>query len=143
MYGATIGKLGITKIRTTTNQACCVMSEPIDTNIRFMYYWFLGNRKEIINLSQGGGQPNISQSIVKRLLFYKPSLGDQEKIADFLDRKNIEIDNLIQDKENLIELLKEQRQAIITESVTKGLDKNVSMKDSGVEWIETDRKSVV
>ena len=137
MYGATIGKLGITKIRTTTNQACCVMSEPIDTNIRFMYYWFLGNRKEIINLSQGGGQPNISQSIVKSLLFYKPSLGDQEKIADFLDRKNIEIDNLIQDKENLIELLKEQRQAIITESVTKGLDKNVSMKYSGVEWIET------
>ena len=135
MYGATIGKLGVTNIETTTNQACCVMSEPKDCDIKYMFYWFLGNRREIINLSQGGGQPNISQDIVKSLSFYKPTFQEQEKIVEFLDKKTSEIDKLIEEKEKLIELLKEKREAIITEAVTKGLDKNVKMKDSGVEWI--------
>jgi type I restriction enzyme S subunit len=56
-------------------------------------------------------------------------------VALYLDQKTSEIDNLIADKEKLIQLLQEKRQAIISEAVTKGLDKNVPMKDSGVEWI--------
>lgn len=136
MYGATIGKLGLTKIRTTTNQACCVMAYPINSDVRYMFYWFLGNRKEIINLSQGGGQPNISQDIIRSLRVYCPPIDEQIQIADFLDQKTAEIDSLIADKEKLIALLEEQRQAIITEAVTKGLNPDVKMKDSGVEWID-------
>ena len=68
------------------------------------------------------------------LLPYIPYV-EQKVIANFLDRKTAEIDSLIADKERLIELLQEQRQAIITQAVTKGLDPNVPMKDSGVEWI--------
>ncbi|NYV66362.1 restriction endonuclease subunit S [Bacillus sp. Gen3] len=135
MYGATIGKLGITKFETTTNQACCVMAQPINTNSKFIFYWLMGNRKEIINLSQGGGQPNINQNIIKNLKLYLPNHDEQQAIANFLDDKTSEIDSLIADKEKLIELLEEKRQAIITEAVTKGLNPNVKMKDSGVEWI--------
>ncbi|SOC08265.1 type I restriction enzyme S subunit [Ureibacillus xyleni] len=135
MYGATIGKLGITKFETTTNQACCVMAQPINTNSKFIFYWLMGNRKEIINLSQGGGQPNINQNIIKNLKLYLPNHDEQQAIAKYLDQKTSEIDSLIADKEKLIELLEEKRQAIITEAVTKGLNSNVKMKDSGVEWI--------
>jgi type I restriction enzyme S subunit len=135
MYGATIGKLGITNIETATNQACCVLTKPRDANIKYMFYWFLANRNEIVNLSQGGGQPNISQNLIKDLKIYKPSIKEQTQIADFLDQKTSEIDALVADKEKLIILLEEKRQAIITEAVTKGLDPNVKMKDSGVEWI--------
>ncbi|MBS4221870.1 restriction endonuclease subunit S [Lederbergia citrea] len=135
MYGATIGKLGITKISTSTNQACCVMAGPIDVFTKFIFYWFLGNRNEIINLSQGGGQPNINQDIIRNLRFYVPHIEEQKKITFFLDQKTSEIDSLIADKEKLIELLEEKRQAIITEAVTKGLNPDVKMKDSGVEWI--------
>jgi len=63
------------------------------------------------------------------------TIDEQHTIAAFLDHKTSEIDALITDKEKLIELLKEQRQAIITEAVTKGLNPDVKMKDSGVEWI--------
>jgi type I restriction enzyme S subunit len=62
-------------------------------------------------------------------------LDEQKSIADYLDQKTAEIDGLIADKEKLIELLQEKRQAIITEAVTKGLNPNVRMKDSGIEWI--------
>ena len=68
------------------------------------------------------------------LLPYIPYV-EQKVIANFLDQKTAEIDSLINDRERLIELLQEQRQAIITQVVTKGLDSNVPMKDSEVEWI--------
>ena len=60
---------------------------------------------------------------------------DQIRIAAFLDRETAEIDALIAKKERLIELLQEKRTALITQAVTKGLDPNVPMKDSGVEWL--------
>lgn len=64
-----------------------------------------------------------------------PPLSEQQKIADFLDEKVKEIDNAIEKTKETIELYKKYKQAIITEAVTKGLDPNVEMKDSGVEWI--------
>ena len=64
-----------------------------------------------------------------------PPVNDQDKIVDFLDRKTGQIDELIRIKERQVELLQEQRTALINQVVTKGLDPNVEMKPSGVEWI--------
>lgn len=64
-----------------------------------------------------------------------PPLTEQKKIADFLDIKVTEIDKIISDTKASIENYKEYKQSVITEAVTKGLDKNVPMKDSGIEWI--------
>ena len=64
-----------------------------------------------------------------------PSLEEQEAIASFLDRETGKIDDLIAKQERLIELLEEKRQAVISHAVTKGLDPNVPLKDSGVEWL--------
>lgn len=72
---------------------------------------------------------------LKNVYFALPSLPEQQKIGDSLDAKTVAIDTLIADKQKLIDLLKEKRQAIISEAVTKGLDKNAKMKDSGIEWI--------
>lgn len=91
--------------------------------------------KEQFNiLNRGGVQNFVSLSVLNNLYITNP-ISDIKNIVDFLDKKTTELDSLMQDKEKLIELLKEQRQAIITEAVTKGLDKNVKMKDSGIEWI--------
>ncbi|GAA3721369.1 restriction endonuclease subunit S [Salinicoccus jeotgali] len=135
LYGATIGKLAITQFDVTTNQACCVLNQPRNINIDFVFYWFLANREGIIQRSVGGGQKNISQGIIRSLRIDVPSLTVQNRIINFLDQKTSEIDTLISDKEKLIALLEEKRQAIITETVTKGLNPDVKMKDSGVEWI--------
>ena len=64
-----------------------------------------------------------------------PPIQEQSAIAAFLDRETSKIDSLVAEQEKLIELLKEKRQAVISHAVTKGLDPNVPMKDSGVEWL--------
>ena len=64
-----------------------------------------------------------------------PTLNEQKNILDFLDHETTKIDHLIKKQQQLIELLKEKRQAVISHAVTKGLDPNVPMKDSGVEWL--------
>jgi type I restriction enzyme S subunit len=64
-----------------------------------------------------------------------PDQPEQAKIAATLDRETARIDALIEKKTRFIELLKEKRQALITHAVTKGLDRNAKMKDSGIEWI--------
>ncbi|MGJ8110870.1 restriction endonuclease subunit S, partial [Klebsiella pneumoniae] len=64
-----------------------------------------------------------------------PDQPEQAKILTSLDRETARIDALIEKKTRFIELLKEKRQALITHAVTKGLDRNAKMKDSGIEWI--------
>jgi type I restriction enzyme S subunit len=64
-----------------------------------------------------------------------PMLNEQERIHQFLGKETKRIDTLIEEQQRLIELLKEKRQAVISQAVTKGLDSSVPMKDSGVEWL--------
>jgi len=72
---------------------------------------------------------------MKKISIPSPSLDEQHKIADFLDQKCSEIDALTADIQTQIETLEEYKKSVITEAVTKGLDPNVEMQDSGVEWI--------
>lgn len=72
---------------------------------------------------------------MKRISIIAPPLSEQQKIADYLDRKCSEIDKMIALEEKVIEELKAYKQSVITEAVTKGLNPDVPMKDSGIEWI--------
>lgn len=135
MYGATIGRLGILGLDSTVNQACCVFSEPTVFDTRFVYYWLWMRRPVLISLSTGGGQPNLSQDDLKKLWIPIPSIGEQRAIVRFLDHKTAQIDALIAKKQALLEKLAEQRTALISQAVTKGLDPSVPMKDSGVDWL--------
>lgn len=135
MYGATIGKLGIITFPTTTNQACCVMSCSKSLYNKYLFYVLYSARDYILTLSYGAGQPNISQETMKSFKLCCPDVLEQQKIADYLDKKCGEIDRVIETEKSVIEKLKEYKQSIITEAVTKGLDKSVPLKDSGIEWI--------
>ncbi len=135
MYGATIGKLGILEVEAATNQACCVFKKSNKIVTEYFFYVLLGFRSDIISLSYGGGQPNISQDLIKSLRLPIAPLPEQTAIANFLDDKTAKIDRAIAQKEKLIALLKERKQIIIQNAVTKGLNPNVKLKDSGVEWI--------
>ena len=83
----------------------------------------------------GMGIPHVSGDILKMLPMLVPSPQEQTQIATYLDFKTGLIDSIISQKEDLIKKLKEQRQAIINEAVTKGLNKDVKLKDSGIEWL--------
>ena len=80
-------------------------------------------------------QKNIGMGDIPKILVVLPQKEEQTKIASFLDDKTAQIDEVISQKQKLIELLKEQKQIVINDAVTKGLDKDVEFVDSGVEWI--------
>jgi type I restriction enzyme S subunit len=82
-----------------------------------------------------GGQKRVPDDFVRDFAAAFPPLQEQHVIAAFLDRETAKIDALVDEQKRLIELLKEKRQAVISQAVTKGLDPNVPMKDSGVEWL--------
>ncbi|GAB6048714.1 restriction endonuclease subunit S [Methyloparacoccus murrellii] len=82
-----------------------------------------------------GGQKRVPDDFVRDFSVGFPPIGEQQAIADFLDRETAKIDALVAEQENLIALLKEKRQAVISHAVTKGLDPTVPMKDSGIEWL--------
>ncbi len=79
--------------------------------------------------------PSMTKGNLSSHVVSKPPLVEQVQIAAFLDRETAKIDALVAEQERLIELLKEKRQAVISHAVTKGLDPNAPMKDSGVEWL--------
>jgi len=83
----------------------------------------------------GGLRQSMKFEEMRRLQMLCPSLEEQKQIADFLDHETAKIDALIEKQQRLIELLKEKRQAVISHAVTKGLNPNAPMKDSGVEWL--------
>ena len=135
MYGATIGKLAMLRFPATVNQACCVFAGQSEIVSKFMFFWFLGLRQQILSLATGGGQPNISQDILRTLRVACPNPPEQTQIAAFLDRETAKIDELVREQRRLMELLKEKRQAVISHAVTKGLNPHAPMKPSGIEWL--------
>ena len=92
-------------------------------------------RIELHVVATGSTYEAVAVDDVSNLICVVPPLSEQTQIANFLDRKTGQIDELIRIKERRIELLHEQRTALINQAVTKGLDPNVEMKPSGVEWI--------
>lgn len=82
-----------------------------------------------------GTQQNIGMGTLENLAVCFPSFEEQQKIANFLDHETAKIDTLIEKQQQLIKLLKEKRQAVISHAVTKGLNPNAPMRDSGVEWL--------
>ena len=105
----------------------------------FLHLFQLGYRNKILfAFGQGAAQMGrwrLQSETFNTLKMPFPSIEEQEKIVAFLDTETTRIDNLIAKQEKLIELLEEQRKSIISHAVTKGLNPNAPMKDSGVEWL--------
>ncbi|EOB6031023.1 restriction endonuclease subunit S [Campylobacter upsaliensis] len=117
MYGATIGKVSILGIDACTNQACCVLCESKYLNTRFVFYYFIAKRQDLISMAYGGGQPNISQDIIKNFKIPLPPLQEQKQIANFLDEKCEKINSVIEKTKKQIELIKEYKNTLINEAV--------------------------
>lgn len=122
MYGATIGRLGIFGVDATVNQACCVYSQPTVFDTRFVYYWLWMRRPVLISLSNGGGQPNLSQDDLKKLWIPIPDISEQKNIVQYLDKKVPQVDARITKVQAIIDKLNEYRAALITNAVTGKID---------------------
>lgn len=115
-----------------------VIHSPHPETTRFLSYVIRSHRFMIEGagmMTGTAGQKRLSDDYVKNFEMFLPPLQDQEKIARFLDRKTAAIDTLVAKKKRLIQLLEEKRTALINQAVTKGLNPNAPMKDSGIPWI--------
>ena len=127
--------VGLSKYDGMITGAYTVMAVE-NININYLYYFYLNldSSKRFKPLYKG-----LRNTIPKDSFFsfktFIPPKHEQTKIASFLDEKTSQIDKVISQKEKLIKLLKEQKQITINEAVTKGLDKDIEFKESGVEWI--------
>lgn len=119
-----------------TSEALVLRPEEI-TNPDFLKYFLLTpSFIDVVDGSTYGAKmPRASWDFIGELPVLLPGLEEQQKIAAFLDYKTQQIDQLIEKKKSLIEKLEEKRIAVITQTVTKGLDKNVKLKPSGVDWL--------
>ncbi len=117
-----------------TNEAIATFLPSDKYDLRYLYYaaplFIIKNANENIY-----GAKLLNQELIRNALILNPPYNEQVSVADYLDAKCAEIDALIAAKEKTNALLKERRQSIIYEAVTKGLNPDAPMKDSGVEWI--------
>ena len=115
-----------------------VLSPTPDVDGRFLYYITASHqfrRSGKADMTGAAGQKRVPEEFVLNYRIGLPPLPEQRAIADFLGRETAKIDELLSEKKRLIELLAEKRRALITHAVTRGLDPDVSMHDSGVEWL--------
>jgi type I restriction enzyme S subunit len=134
IYGS-IGKVNRLKIESTIHQGILGLFPNSKIENRYLEY-YLKYIQDFVNiLSSSNTQENLNLDKVKNIGIVIPPLQEQHQIVQFLDENTGLIDKLISTKERKITLLIEQRTSLINEVVTKGLNPNVKMKDSGVEWI--------
>ena len=107
------------------------------SDINHGFYWnsCVCLEPEMRKHANGMGIPHVNGNELKNALILLPSKEEQEKITNFLDHETAKIDSLIEKQQQLIKLLKEKRQAVVSHAVTNGLNPNVPMRDSGVEWL--------
>ena len=104
---------------------------------QYYYYYFLSpSTSEMLkNIGSDSVQLKFNKTQLRQIRVLRPRSDEQIKIAEFLDKKMKSLSNIIEQTKSTIEDYKLLKQSIITEAVTKGLDKNVEMKDSGIEWV--------
>lgn len=129
-------RVGLSPYTGLVSPAYIVLSNNFSDN-RFFYHWFMSMYyNEVFNHLGGEGvRSALNAKDVLSLPVPDIQLDEQRRIADYLDRKCSQIDDIIARQQAVIEKLKAYKLSVITEAVTKGLNPNVSMKDSGVEWI--------
>lgn len=137
LTGATIGKIGQvpeTNEKILLNQRVGKLSSKSSN-----YYKYILNsdliKKQINLIAEGSAQENISNDDIGNFVIFDIDDISKNQITNYLDNKISKIDKIIEKNRLLIDLLKEKRTALINHVVTKGLNPNVTMKDSGIEWI--------
>lgn len=133
--GNSIGHIKVVTSPSTSTQTT-IYSKKISQNIEtnFVKYFLQGLREHLFQFDRTA-IPQITVNQVKNNPLVIPPPEEQIAIAHYLDRKTAEIDELIADKKRLLELYEEEKTAIINQAVTKGINPDAPMKDSGIEWL--------
>ena len=131
---APIGKINCTTAPLCTNQGCKSLVHTGGVS-RYFYYLLMCGQEELIMRGRGTTFIELGTADLGNLEVSIPPLPEQQAIVAFLDDRCGQIDGIVTDLERQVEILRQYKKALITETVTKGLDKTAMMKDSGIDWI--------
>ena len=132
---APVGAMNMADRHYGIGRGLCAIRPTAGLGRLFSFYEVMTMRPLLDAVATGSTYDAVTASDVGDLPMLLPGRDEQRAIAAFLERETVKIDALVAKKERLIELLQEKRTALITRAVTQGLDPNVPMKDSGVEWL--------
>ena len=123
LYGATIGKLSFLGIDAATNQAVCGLFKNEKVSLKYLYYYLLYQRPNLVKLGVGGAQPNISQTILKKLSIpYPLAFADQELIVARIEELFSQLDSGVETLKKIKQQLAVYRQAVLKEAFKKYYD---------------------
>ena len=130
LYGATIGKLAFLGIPAATNQAVCAIFQNDTVSLKYLYYYLLLKRPDLVKQGIGGAQPNISQAILKKLMIaYPVSASEQERIVARIEELFSQLDAGVETLKKTKAQLAVYRQAVITDAYNMGSDAPVVRLD--------------
>jgi type I restriction enzyme S subunit len=132
---APIGQLALLGLDACSNQGCFLLSAREGIEPRFFYYVLANSVPLLQALGRGSTFMELSTDDLKALRVPVLAYDEQVRIANYLDASVAKVDELLQSKRALLEILAEKRKAIIATAVTRGLDPKVKLRDSGVPWL--------
>ena len=132
---APVGELNLADCDYGIGRGLCAIRAHTRLDRGFAWWVLHHARTDLAYEATGSTYEAVAAENVANLFIPLPPLPRQRAIANFLDRETAKIDELISEKERLLELLAEKRRAVVTRAVTRGLDPDVPMRDSGVEWL--------
>ena len=132
---ASVGKLGLIKENAYSNQQITALMPNNMVHEEYLLYFIQSISHKIIADASSSVVPIVNTTYLKDIVCLMPSKKEQKLISTFLNNKIEKIDNILKDLNDQIVLLNDYKKALITETVTKGLNSNAKMKDSGIDWI--------
>ena len=133
---APIGTVAITADKLCINQGCLGLVEKSGRVLNKFYFYVISIYSDVFSIYGSGTTfKEISANVFANIKLPTPPIQEQQRIADFLDAKCAEIDALTADIQTQIDTLEQYKRSIITETVTKGLNPDAEMKDSGIQWV--------
>jgi type I restriction enzyme S subunit len=133
--GKTKGMVAQIGIATTCNQSMAAICPTPPTEARYLYWLLVSQYEHIRNMAGGEARDGLNLEILGSIPCLKVLPAEQQAIAFFLDQETSRLDTLVAKKQKLIERLKEKRTALISRTVTRGLNPNAKLKPSGIAWL--------
>lgn len=132
LTGATCANIGYLTFPSTANQSVVAIENDSSLYPKFLFYYLLSQREQILIEKTGGAQSGINEGDVKNIFICFPPITEQTAIASYLDEKTAQIDALITNKQKLIEYLKEELNIFINKAITEGVFESVEFKNSEI-----------
>ena len=132
---APIGHIGILQSEGCVNQGCRLLVPGSSIQPEYLHYTLSNSRSSLASLGQGSTFTELSRTLLAAFCFPLPPIPEQRAIVRYLDHVDRRIRRYVAAKRKLIALLEEEKQAVVNQAVTRGLDPNIRLKPSGVEWL--------